>query len=579
MSPAVIRLLRFLPALVAFAVVGSAAGDSVSAEAFYSHDVDARQQSEQKPISGHESAATKGNPLTAEFGDFVREQLDKWRVPGIAVAVVDGDEVYAEGYGYATLPDVPATPETLWYGASTTKAHVAAVLSALIHSGNHSALLSKGWSTPISSIIRDDFVLQDEWATNHVTLDDAVSHRTGMPRHDGSLLSVVDDGGSSDSSSSSRPATPRDVVRNLRNLPLAAEPRQVSYYCNLMYATLSHVVETVTGKWLGRVLREVIWAPLGMDSTFFDLQSALDAPEHMASGYAWDDERGEYKEIPYMTLTEVSGAGSVISNALDYAKWIKSLIQQSGPLSEQVHEDIRTPRAFWGGSPDKGYDLQLYGLGWIRTLHKGHVVYTHAGGMHAYGTEVYWFPEAKYGVVVFGNTATCHVVEEVVGWKLIDDRLGIPEEDRFDYAKKWKEGQDKLAWLYENAVDVLYPERPDPVLPSTLNTSELAGTYFDPGYGNITLREEPHPDKPGEKILVADRPETTWKYSMHFYHVSGDHWIVYLPAPIYSGTKFKDFYAAQFKVGADGKAWGVEVLMESRADPMPEGTVLYRRVE
>ena len=225
-------------------------------------------------------------------------------------------------------------------------------------------------------------------------------------------------------------------MRNLRNLPLAAEPRQASYYCNLMYATLSHVVETVTGRWLGQVLREVIWAPLGMDSTFFDLKSALDAPEHMASGYAWDYERGEFMEIPYMNLTEVSGAGSVISNALDYAKWIKSLIQQSGPLSEAVHRDIRTPRAYWGGSPDKGYDLQLYGLGWIRTLHEGHVVYTHSGGMHAYGTEVYWFPEAEYGVVVFGNTATCHVVEEVVGWKLIDDRLGIPERDRFDYAKK-----------------------------------------------------------------------------------------------------------------------------------------------
>ncbi|KAK1251795.1 hypothetical protein MKX07_007274 [Trichoderma sp. CBMAI-0711] len=577
------RLSHFFPALLALAVVGSAAGDHVkAAAAYYSHEVDARQQSEQKPFSSEHkpaaaaAAATKENPLTVEFGDFVREQLDKWKVPGIAVAVVDGDEVYAEGYGYATLPDVPATPETLWYGASTTKAHVAAVLSALIHSGNHSALLSRGWSTPISSIIRDDFVLQDEWATNHVTLDDAVSHRTGMPRHDGSLRSVVD--GDGNGNSGSRPTTPRDVVRNLRNLPLAAEPRQVSYYCNLMYATLSHVVETVTGKWLGQVLREVIWGPLGMDSTFFDLQSALDASEHLASGYAWDYERGEYKEIPYMTLTEVSGAGSVISNVLDYAKWIQSLIQQTGPLSEEVHKDIRTPRAFWGGFPNKGYDLELYGLGWSRTLYKGHVVYTHSGGMHAYGTEVYWFPEAKYGVVVFGNTATCHVVEEVVGWKLIDDKLGVPEEDRFDYAEKWKQGRDRLTWLYENAVDVLYPERPDPVLPSTLNTSELAGTYYDPGYGRITLREEPHPDKPGETILVADRPETTWKYSMHFYHVSADHWIAYLDAPIYSGTKFKDFYAAEFKVGADGKAWGVEVLLESRTDPMPEGTVLYKRV-
>ncbi|KAL7951651.1 beta-lactamase/transpeptidase-like protein [Trichoderma barbatum] len=554
------RRLRFLPAL-GFAAAVAIAGVRVNAAAGYAH-----VQREQKPISGIDSAAG-GNPLTPEFGEFVREQLEKWKVPGVAVAVIDGDEVYAEGYGYATLPDVPATPETLWYGASTTKAHVAAALSALIHSGNYSAL-SQGWSTPISSIIRDDFVLQDEWATNHVTLDDAVSHRTGMARHDGSSVREID----------GRPATPRDVVRNLRNLPLTAEPRVTVYYCNLMYVTLSHVIETITGKWLGRVLRDLLWEPLGMNSTYFDLQSALDAPEHMASGYAWDQEKGEFKEIPFMTVTEVSGAGSVISNALDYAKWIKSLIHRSGPLSRHVHEDIRTPRMFWPGSPEKGYDLQLYGLGWVRTLHKGHVVYTHSGGMHAYGAEVYWFPEAMYGVVVFGNTATCHVVEEIVGWKLIDDKLGIPAKDRFDYGSKWKKAEAKLDWLYKNALDILYPERPNPALPSTLSTSELVGTYYNAGYGNITLREEPHPDKLGEKILVADRPDSTWRYSMHFHHVSGDNWIVYLPAPIYSGTNFVEFVAGEFKLGADGKASGIEIIWESRTDPMFEGIALYKRI-
>ncbi|KAM0265635.1 hypothetical protein ACHAQJ_000069 [Trichoderma viride] len=526
----------------------------------------ANVQNEQRPISAHDPAAS-GNSLTSEFADFVLETLDKWKVPGVAVAVIDGDEVYAEGYGYATLPDVPATPETLWYGASTSKAQVAAVLSALIHSGNFSAL-SQGWSTPISSIIRDDFVLQDEWATNHITLEDAVSHRTGMPRHDRSSLRVVD----------GRAATPRDVVRNLRNLPLTAEPRVTPLYCNMMYVTLSHVIETVTGKWLGDLLKEQLWGPLGMHSTKFDLQDALDAPEHLASGYTWDIEREEFKEVPYMTLTEISGAGSVISNVVDYAKWVKSLIHQSGPLSEVVHRDIRSPRVLWDANLGYGYDLVLYGLGWMRTLHKGHVVYTHSGGMHAYGAEVYWFPEAKYGVVVFGNTGTCQSVEEIIGWKLIDDKLGIPENERSDYGAKWKKVVDNLTWQYEHAVDVLYPKRPDPALPSTLALSELVGTYYDPGYGNITLREEPHPGKPGEKILVADRPETTWRYSMHFHHVTGDYWIVYLPSSLFSGFNFEEYVAGEFKLGADGKVSGIEVIWENRLDAMFEGKVFYKRV-
>lgn len=50
---------------------------------------------EQKPITRQGSTAS-GNPLTAEFGDFVREQLEKWKVPGVALAVIDGDDVYTE---------------------------------------------------------------------------------------------------------------------------------------------------------------------------------------------------------------------------------------------------------------------------------------------------------------------------------------------------------------------------------------------------------------------------------------------------------------------------------------------------
>lgn len=82
----------------------------------------------------------------------------------------------------------------------------------------------------------------------------------------------------------------------------------------------------------------------------------------------------------------------------------------------------------------------------------------------------------------------------------------------------------------DESVNILYPKRPNPPLPASMNTTELQGIYYDPGYGRITLREVPHPSKPGEKILVADRPEMTWKYQMKLHHVSSDYWIVYLPA-------------------------------------------------
>jgi hypothetical protein len=57
--------------------------------------------------------------------------------------------------------------------------------------------------------------------------------------------------------------------------------------------------------------------------------------------------------------------------------------------------------------------------------------------MEAYGTNVVFFPDEDYGVVAMGNTAVgATVVAETVVWRLIDDRLGIPEERRFGWEKK-----------------------------------------------------------------------------------------------------------------------------------------------
>lgn len=38
----------------------------------------------------------KDNPLDQTFKDLVGNSLEKWHVPGVSVAVVDGDETWAD---------------------------------------------------------------------------------------------------------------------------------------------------------------------------------------------------------------------------------------------------------------------------------------------------------------------------------------------------------------------------------------------------------------------------------------------------------------------------------------------------
>lgn len=188
------------------------------------------------------------------------------------------------------------------------------------------------WNTPLSSIIRDDFVLQDEWATNHITLEDALSHRTGLPRHD--FILARDN------------ITVKDVVRGLRHLPMTAESRTRFQYCNLMFATVGHIVETITSQWLGAFLHQHILKPLGMNGTFFSRENATSQSSYcFAHGYFENNDTQNYKQVSWARTDIDVGAGAVISNVLDYAKWLRMMMHRAPPLSASGHAALMKPRS------------------------------------------------------------------------------------------------------------------------------------------------------------------------------------------------------------------------------------------
>ena len=289
------------------------------------------------------------------------------------------------------------------------------------------------WSTPVSELIRDDFVLENDYATTHITIEDALSHRTGMPRHD---LSI---GGPN--------STVRDVVRSMRYLPLTEQPRTTFQYCNIMFIAISHAIETLTSKWLGDFIRDRIWEPLNMQSSFFSLKDALRASSNrnsntkLAHGYMWDNDTGAYMDVDWPDFPSVSGAGSIISNVLDYSLWIRSLIDRNGPVSLSGHTAIASAHSIpvpAAGPP--GALVQpftgpvMYGFGWIITVYRGERVIMHDGGINGFGANVVYLPDRKFGLVALGNTlGTSNIIENQIAFHLMDEFLETPEEERLDW--------------------------------------------------------------------------------------------------------------------------------------------------
>ena len=328
----------------------------------------------------------------------------------------------SEGYGTATFPSSPVTPSTLFYTGSTTKAFTAAIMSFLVNDNEKYPTIQ--WDTPINQLIRHDFVLENDYATTHITIEDALSHRSGLPGHDRSY------GGSN--------TTIKDIVRSLRHLPLTTEPRTKYQYCNVMFMTASYVIETVTGRKLGDLMQEWIWEPLGMDATFFGLESAKHAKEGLAKGYRYryDAENGGYEEVEWLHLEVASGAGAVISNVLDYAKWARSIINRDTPLSKAGFGALFTPRTLMPiEEPYTG--PRAYALGWRTGIYRGQRLFEHSGGLLGFGAELLIFPDIKFAVVALANTAgTANFVDQKLAYHLVDGKLDLPVKERFDWDKK-----------------------------------------------------------------------------------------------------------------------------------------------
>ena len=73
------------------------------------------------------------------------------------------------------------TEHTLFHAASTTKSFLASIVALLVQ--DNSTYEHVSWTTSLAELSEGDFVLNDPWITSQLTLEDALSHRSGWSRH------------------------------------------------------------------------------------------------------------------------------------------------------------------------------------------------------------------------------------------------------------------------------------------------------------------------------------------------------------------------------------------------------------
>ncbi|KAH8589774.1 beta-lactamase/transpeptidase-like protein, partial [Bisporella sp. PMI_857] len=393
--------------------------------------------------------------------------MAKFHTPGLAVAIIDGSATWAKGFGYASInSSTPVNSETLFFGGSTTKSFTAAAISRLIdQSASYSGVT---WTTPISKLLKDDFVLSDAWATEHITIEDALSHRTGYPRHDYAWSNSA-----------------KETTRNLRNLPMSAEPRAKYQYCNKMFAVIGYLVSVLSGVSLPEFMRTQLWEPNNMLKTFLSLQDARASGGIIAKPYLYNNDTASYVEVPYVEVPGDEGAGMIISNVLDYAKYLRLMIDGGAFVSPSARQAILGPHMLTSTLLAEGFDVgaQYYGLGWAGATSLGEASFRHDGVLGGFSSSMWIFPRRKFGVAVFQNSV--NDVADLISRRIIYDFFQTPETERTDFEGRAINASITSQKSLDTCQSQLFPQIPPVPMPAPL--ASFAGTYFDAGYGNLTI--------------------------------------------------------------------------------------------
>jgi CubicO group peptidase (beta-lactamase class C family) len=411
--------------------------------------------------------AGRAKEALAGFDDVVTDAMKKFEVPGMAIAIVKGKEiVYAKGFGYRDVErQLPVTADTLFAIGSSSKAFTTFVLGTLVDEGKIE------WEKPVRTYI-PWFKLYDPSMTEHLTVRDLVTHRSGLPRHDLVWYNNFE---------SSR----EQFVRKLAYLEPSADLREKFQYNNLMFLTAGYLTEVITGKTWEEAVRARILDLLGMKRTDF---SVVDSQKDADFAEPYSKKDGKVQKIPFRPITNLAPAGSINSSVNEMARWVTVHLNGGKYGDKKLAEaptvaDMHLAHMVTGAtSPEAEITGGEYGMGWFGDNYRGHRRVEHGGNIDGFSANVVLFPKDDFGMVVLTNLNGTPL-RDLIAQVAADRLLGLKPTDWINQgaARRALAERENKEGAKKKAVTRVVGTVPSHKL------ADYAGDYEHPGYGILKV--------------------------------------------------------------------------------------------
>jgi CubicO group peptidase (beta-lactamase class C family) len=324
------------------------------------------------------------DPDFAAIDSYVEAQMQDKRIPGLALAVVQGDQIlYLKGYGNADPSGRPVTPQTPFLLASATKPMTALAVMQLVEQGKIEL------DAPVQRYL-PWFRLADEAAAAQITVRQLLYHTSGLSIRTGLELAGIED---------SDPDAIEQRVRDLETVQLVHPVGATYEYSNPNYETLGQIIQQVTGQSYEAYMQEHVFRPLAMSQTF---TSKSEGDEHgLATGYRY------WFGIPVPFDTPFDRGAlpvcCVMASVEDVAHFLIPHLNE-GRFSDVALVSPQGMAELLRPAGRKENSEEMYAMDWGHMTIDGVPMIMKGGDLADFKTQMVLVPDGRWGIVTLMNT-------------------------------------------------------------------------------------------------------------------------------------------------------------------------------
>jgi CubicO group peptidase (beta-lactamase class C family) len=350
-------------------------------------------------VSGAREAARRmgSEQDFGQLGEFVRQEMDRLHVPGVAVGVRYDGHDYTAGFGVTNvLHPLPVTDQTLFQIGSTSKTVCGTAAMRLVEQQRLDL------DVPVRTYL-PDLQLADPTVAAAVTLRHLFNHTGGWQ---GDFF--ADTGAGDDAL--------QKMSILMSSLPQITPLGTVFSYNNAGLYLAGRVIEVVTGKTYEAAARELVLDPLEMKRSFFFAREVI--ADRVAIGHRVGSNGPEVLGDWELRRVANPGGGivSTVGDQLRYARFHMgdgTAADGTHLLSKAALGHMQTP------SISAGNGIAAVGVAWMLRDVGGVRLVQHGGVTNGLIAAFQMAPACGFAITVLTNADTgAELNRQVVAWAL-----------------------------------------------------------------------------------------------------------------------------------------------------------------